>query len=171
MSHQIDEVRSLLDRSVAVDAAVKALSLALEQPNKDPRFTLRGIEYKALLDKHGFSVTLHGVTLSSVYEQVLDRSADCPDIFGRVQLRLPGDGENPGEIILSLLIADTGDYSDDGTSHLGYSTYDVTGRPSDINRYRLSLAIAKSLQDTLHVLSPATPIPCDLTLTDSLDVA
>lgn len=53
----------MLDRATTLDAAVRALALALEAPNEDARFALKGIEYKALRDKHGFTVTLHGLTL------------------------------------------------------------------------------------------------------------
>lgn len=150
-----EEVLWLLDRAATLDGAVRDLALALETPTGDPRFALKGIVYKALGDQHGFTVTLHGLTLSPVYEQVLDRSHACPDLFARIQLCLPGDGGKPGKSIVSLLIADTGDYSDDGSTRFGYSTYDVTGRPSDPGRYRLSLAIAQALQAGLPTLSTA----------------
>jgi hypothetical protein len=66
-----------------------------------------------------FAVTLHGITLMPVYEQVLERSRDCPELFARIRLCLPGDCGKPGKTIVSLLVADTGDYSDDGTTQLG----------------------------------------------------
>ncbi|MFM0430459.1 hypothetical protein PQQ75_15725 [Paraburkholderia aspalathi] len=153
MSRRNEEVVYLLDRATTLDAAVRALTLALEAPNEDARFALKGIEYKALSDKHGFTVTLHGLTLLPVYEHVLDRSGECPDLFARIHLCLPDDGGKAGEPIINLLIADTGDYSDDGSTRLGYSTFDVTGKPSDLNRYRLSVSIAQALQATLPVLS------------------
>lgn len=154
MSCNSDEVVSLLNRAASLDAAVRALSIALETPGEEARFTLKGIVYKALHDKHGFTVTLHGVTLLPVYEHVLDRSGDSPDLFARIRLCLPGDGSIPGKVLVNLLIADTGEYSDDGTRDLGYSTHDVTGRPSDLCRYRLSLAIARAVQGSLPVLPP-----------------
>ncbi|EIF33215.1 hypothetical protein BCh11DRAFT_00980 [Burkholderia sp. Ch1-1] len=150
-----EEVLWLLDRAATLDAAVRDLALALETPTEDPRFALKGIVYKALSGQHGFSVTLHGLTLSPVYEQVLDRSHDYPDLFARIHLCLPGDGGKPGKCIISLLVADTGDYSDDGTTRFDYSTHDVTGRPSDLGRYRISLAIARALQAALPTLSAA----------------
>ncbi|SDR22891.1 hypothetical protein [Paraburkholderia tuberum] len=154
MSHNADEVAYLLDRAASLDAAARALSVALEAPCHEPRFTLKGIVYEASGNKPGFTVALHGVTLLPVYEHVLDRSGDSPDLFARIQLCLPGDGTKPGKVLISLLVADTGDYSDDGTSSLAYSTYDPTGRPSDLCRYRLSLAIAEAVQASLPVLSP-----------------
>ena len=132
MSHRNEEVVYLLDRATTLDAAVRALAVALEASNEDPRFALKGIEYKASSDKHGFSVTLHGLTLLPVYEQAPDRSGQCPDLFARIHLCLPDDGGKAGKPIVSLLIADTGDYSDDGSTKMGYSTFDVTGRPSDL---------------------------------------
>jgi hypothetical protein len=87
-----------------------------------------------------------------VYEQVLDRSRDCPELFARIRLCLPGGDGKLGKCIVSLLIADTGDYSDDGTTQMGYSTYDVTGKPSELNRYRLSLRIARAVQADLPTL-------------------
>lgn len=155
MSQRTDEVAFLLDRATTLDATVQALALALETPNGEPRFALKGIAYKALSDQRGFSVTLHGLTLSPVYEQVLDRSHDCPELFARIQLCLTEEDGKPGKSIASLLIADTGDYSDDGTTQMGYSTYDVTGRPSDLNRYRLSLHIACAVQADLPTLCVA----------------
>jgi hypothetical protein len=155
MPHNADEVVYLLDHAASLDAAARALSIALETPSQEPRFALKGIVYKALGDKPGFTVTLHGVTFLPVYEHVLDRSGDNPDLFARIQLCQPGDGTNPGKVLISLLIADTGDYSDDGTSDLAYSTYDAAGRPSDLCRYRLSLAIAEAVQASLPVLSSA----------------
>ncbi|ABE33646.1 hypothetical protein DR64_4675 [Paraburkholderia xenovorans LB400] len=155
-----EEVLWLLDRAATLDAAVRDLALALETPTEDPRFALKGIVYKALSDQHGFTVTLHGLTLLPVYEQVLDRSRDCPDLFAWIHLCLPGDGGKPAKSIVSLLVADTGDYSDDGTTRFDYSTYDVTGRPSDLARYRLSLAIARALQACLPTL-PAAQAACD----------
>jgi hypothetical protein len=153
MSHRNEEVVYLLDRATTLDAAVRALALALEAPNEDPRFALKGIEYKALSDKHGFTVTLHGLTLLPVYEHVLDRSGECPDLFARIHLCLADHAGKAGKSIISLLIADTGDYSDDGTTRMGYSTFDVTGKPSELNRYRLSVSIAQALQATFPVLS------------------
>jgi hypothetical protein len=151
MSHNSDEVVYLLHRAASLDAAVRALSIALEAQPQDNRYALKGIVYKSLNDRHGFTVTVHGVTLLPVYEHVLERSSDCPDIFGRIHLCLPTN-TNPGRIMVSLLIADTGDYSDDGTTDFGYSTYDLTGSPSDLCRHRLSLAIARAVQDSLPVL-------------------
>lgn len=165
MSTHTDEVIYLLDRAAALDAAVHALTTALEAPSQAPRCGLKGIVYKSLSDRLGFTVTLHGVTLHSVYEQVLDRSASCPDLFGRIHLCLAGDGGKLGDVVISLLIADTGDYSDDGTTHWAYSTYDETGRPSDPNRYRLSLAIARAVQAALPVL------PLIATITSSSEAA
>jgi hypothetical protein len=158
MSHRTEEVVYLLDRATTLDATVRALALALEAPNEDPEFALKGIEYKALSDQHGFTVTLHGLTLVPVYEHVLDRSGDCPDLFARIHLCLPGDGRKAGKPIISLLIADTGDYSDDGSTRMGYSTFDVTGKPSARNRYRLSVSIAQALQAVLPVLSAAETV-------------
>lgn len=103
MSHDIDEVVYLLDHAASLDAAVRALSVALEAPGLDPRLALKGIVYKALDDKPGFSVTLHGVTLLPAYEHVLDRSGASPELFGRIQLCLPGDGTKPGRPLVSLL--------------------------------------------------------------------
>jgi hypothetical protein len=159
MPHQTDEVVYLLDRATALDAAVRALALALETPNEEPRFALKGIVYKALSDRPGFTVTLHGLTLSTVYEQMVDRSCDPPELFARIRLCQPCNGEKPGETIVSLLIADTGDYSDDGTTRLGYSTYDASGKPSDHGRYLLSLSIAQALQGLLPVLSATESKP------------
>jgi hypothetical protein len=158
MSHRTEEVVYLLDRATTLDATVRALALALEAPNEDPEFALKGIEYKALSDQHGFTVTLHGLTLVPVYEHVLDRSGDCPDLFARIHLCLPGDGRKAGKPIISLLIADTGDYSDDGSARMGYSTFDVTGKPSERNRHRLSVSIAQALQAILPVLSAAEAV-------------
>lgn len=155
MSHRTEEVLYLLGRSMTLDAAVQALALALEAPNEDPRFALKGIEYKALSDKHGFTVTLHGLTLLPLSEHVLDRSGACPDLFARIRLCLPEDGGKAGKPIVSLLIADTGDYSDDGSTRMGYSTFDVAGKPSEPDRYRLSVSIAQTLQAILPVLSAA----------------
>ncbi|NYH19948.1 hypothetical protein [Paraburkholderia bryophila] len=129
MSTHTDEVTYLLDRAATLDAAVQALAMALEAPSQSPRFVLKGIVYKSLSERPGFTVTLHGVTLQSVYEQVLDRSGNCPELFGRIHLCLPDDGGTAGDVVISLLIADTGDYSDDGTTHWAYSTYDESGRP------------------------------------------
>ncbi|CAE6892898.1 hypothetical protein R69927_04923 [Paraburkholderia domus] len=159
MSHHTDEVVYLLDRATTLDAAVRTLALALETPNEDPGFALKGIAYKALNDQHGFTVTLHGLTLSPLYEHVLDRSRDCPDLFARIRLCLPGDGVKLGETIISLLIADTGDYSDDGSTNLCYSTFDITGKPSDLSRYRLSVSIAQAVQATLPVLFAVEATP------------
>lgn len=158
MSHRTEEVLYLLGRSTALDAAVRALALALEAPNEDPRLALKGIEYKALSDQHGFTVTLHGLTLLPVYEHVLDRSRECPDLFARIHLCLPGDGGKTGKPIVSLLIADTGDYSDDGSTRMSYSTFDVAGKPSEHDRYRLSISIAQALQAILPVLSAAETV-------------
>lgn len=158
MSTHTDEVTYLLDRAATLDAAVQALAIALEAPSQSPRFVLKGIVYKSLSERPGFTVTLHGVTLQSAYEQVLDRSGDCPELFGRIHLCLPDDGGTAGDVVISLLIADTGDYSDDGTTHWAYSTYDETGRPSETNRYRLSLAIARAVQAVLPVLPLAATI-------------
>ncbi|MCX4157666.1 MULTISPECIES: hypothetical protein [Paraburkholderia] len=83
----------------------------------------------------------------------LDRSGQCPDLFERIYLCLADDAGKAGKPIVSLLIADTGDYSDDGSTRMGYSTFDVTGKPSELNRYRLSVSIAQALQATLPVLS------------------
>ncbi|WNC95030.1 hypothetical protein RI103_34715 [Paraburkholderia sp. FT54] len=133
MAHRTDEVAYLLDRATKLDSAVRALALALETPNEEPGLALKGITYKALSDRPGFAVTLHGLTLLPVCEQVLDRACDCPDLYARICLRLPSDGGKPGQTIVTLIIADTGDYSDDGTTRLAYSTYDITGRPSDLS--------------------------------------
>ncbi|MFM0514463.1 hypothetical protein [Paraburkholderia sp. RL17-373-BIF-A] len=168
MFQRTDEVVFLLDRATTLDATVRALALALEAPSEEPKFALKGIAYKALSDQHGFTVTLHGLTLWPVYEQVLDRSRDCPDLFARIRLCMPGDSGKVGKTIVSLLIADTGDYSDDGTTQMGYSTYDVSGRPSDLSRYRLSLHIARALQANLPALSAAeTPPPSTETVGNS----
>ncbi|MFL9965460.1 hypothetical protein PQR02_31345 [Paraburkholderia sediminicola] len=130
MSHT-GEVVYLLHRAATLDAAVRALALALEMPNEEPGFALNGIAYKAL-----------------------------SDLFARIHLCLPGDGEEPGETVVSLRIADTSDYSDDDTTRLDDSTYDdVTGRPSDLNRHRLSLSMAQALQANLPVLSAAETAP------------
>ncbi|MFM0080668.1 hypothetical protein P0D72_17580 [Paraburkholderia sediminicola] len=153
MSHRNEEVVYLLDRATTLDAAVRALAVALEAPNEEPEFALKGIGYKALSDQHGFTVTLHGLTLLPVYEHVLDRSGECPDLFARIHLCLPRDGGKVANPIISLLIADTGDYSDDGSTRMGYSTFDVTGKPSARDRYRLSVSIAQALQAILPVLS------------------
>lgn len=158
MSHRTEEVLYLLGRSTALDAAVRALALALEAPNEDPRLALKGIEYKALSDQHGFTVTLHGLTLLPVYEHVLDRSRECPDLFARIHLCLPGDGGKTGKPIVSLLIADTGDYSDDGSTRMSYSTFGVAGKSSEHDRYRLSISIAQALQAILPVLSAAETV-------------
>ncbi|MFM0455316.1 hypothetical protein PQR21_33485 [Paraburkholderia nemoris] len=155
MSHRTEEAVYLLDRATTLNAAVRALALALEAPNEEPEFALKGIEYKALGDQHGFTVTLHGLTLLPIYEHVLDRSGKCPDLFARIHLCLPGDGGKAGKPIVSLLIADTGDYSDDGSTRMGYSTFDVTGKPSARDRYWLSVSIAQTLQAILPVLSAA----------------
>jgi hypothetical protein len=53
-------------------------------------------------------------------------------------------------------VADTGDYSDDGTLCLAFSTNDPTGQPSDLCRYRLSLTIARAVQASLPVLAAAS---------------
>lgn len=87
-----------------------------------------------------------------MYEHVLDRSADCLDLFARICLCLSGDAGKPDETVVSLLITDTGDYSDDGSTDLRYSTFDATGKPSEPGRYRLSLSIARALQAMLPVL-------------------
>lgn len=158
MSHRTEEVVNLLGRSTTLDAAVRALALALEATIEDPRLALKGIEYKALSDKHGFTVTLHGITLLPLYEHVLDRSRESPDLFARIHLCLPGDGGKAGKPIISLLIEDTGDYSDDGSTRMGYSTFDVVGKPNELDRYRLSVSIAQAFQAVLPVLSAAEAV-------------
>ncbi|MFM0237425.1 hypothetical protein [Paraburkholderia phytofirmans] len=168
MSHNSDEVIYLLHRAASHDAAVRALSIALEAQPQDSRYALKSIVYKSLSDRCGFTVTVHGVTLLPVYEHVLQRSSDYPNIFGRIHLCLPSN-TSPGRIMVSLLVADTGDYSDDGTTDFGYSTYDLTGSPSDLCRHRLSIAIARAVQGSLPVLhSDGASVQC--AKTDSLQV-
>ena len=53
MPHNANEVVYLLDRAASLDAAARALSVALEAPCREPRFALKGIVYKALGDKPG----------------------------------------------------------------------------------------------------------------------
>ncbi|MGF6300227.1 hypothetical protein OKW42_003557 [Paraburkholderia sp. WC7.3d] len=46
MSHDADEVAYLRDRAASLDAAARALPVALEAPCHEPRFTLKGIVYQ-----------------------------------------------------------------------------------------------------------------------------
>ncbi|QIN60907.1 hypothetical protein SBC1_08860 [Caballeronia sp. SBC1] len=144
-----EELRIMLERGIAIEAAVAAMSSSICAPNKSNPYAAPGLVYEPVENGMGFKVRLHGLAIVPKYEQVKDGEGQFPALFGRITLCFADDEGYPGKPLLKILINPRGHFSLDGTKNFDYG---IGEDVLDHARLRLSLTIAEAVQAEIPIL-------------------
>lgn len=143
MPRHIEEIKYLLGQSAKLDVAVAefAKNLAASQ-HVEP---WPGVECNVAGKQ--ITVTLHGKTVRSRYEQLRSHDGEDPLLFARLSMCLVGDDDTLGDGVATVILDRNGDFFVDGTAKVRFGSSDVQMREYGFREFlkRIASAIVETL--------------------------